>query len=148
MCSSDLTGTAAQGGAAGEGAGPASWQDDLTPVGAGDWDYRKAAHLLERAGFGGTPAEVERLAGMTPAAAVARLVEYQRHADTLAPFEPSPIWDPGMDPFPKSRAEAVRIARERGEAMGVKVLPEGESRRLQPVVNKFFYGLRDRKSVV
>ena len=47
-----------------------------------------------------------------------------------------------MDPFPKSRADAVRIARERGEAMGVPVLPEGESRRLQPVVNKFFYGLR------
>ena len=47
-----------------------------------------------------------------------------------------------MDPFPKSRADAVRIARERGEAMGVKVLREGESRRLQPVVNKFFYGLR------
>ena len=133
---------AAPGAAAGEGAGPASWRNDLAPVGPEDWDYRKAAHLLERAGFGGTPEEVERLAGMTPAAAVDWLVDYQQHPDTLAPFDPSPIWDPGMDPFPKSRAEAVRIARERGEALGVRVLPEGESRRLQPVVNKFFYGLR------
>ena len=132
----------APGGAAGEAAGPPSWQNDLAPIGPGEWDYQKAAHLLERAGFGGTPAEVERLAAMTPAAAVEWLVDYQRHPDTLEPFDASPIWDPGMDPFPKSRAEAVRIGRERGEAMGVAVLPEGESRRLQPVVNKFFYGLR------
>ena len=46
-----------------------------------------------------------------------------------------------MDPFPPSRAEAVRIARERGEGLGEKVLPEGAQRRLQPVVDKFFYGL-------
>ena len=46
-----------------------------------------------------------------------------------------------MDPFPPSRAEAVRIARERGEGLGEKVLPEGAQRRLQPVVDKFFYSL-------
>ena len=137
-----LTIGAAPGGAAGDGAGPASWQNDLAPIAAGEWDRQKAAHLLERAGFGGTPAEVEHLAGMTPAAAVEWLVDFQRHPDTLDSFDASPIWDPGMDPFPKSRAEAVRIGREQGEAMGVAVLPEGESRRLQPVVNKFFYGLR------
>ncbi|HET9831293.1 MAG TPA: DUF1800 domain-containing protein, partial [Vicinamibacterales bacterium] len=57
-------------------------------------------------------------------------------------FEESGIWDPGMDPFPPSRADAVRQARERGEALGVKTLPEGSQRRLQPVVDKFFYGLR------
>ena len=61
---------AAPGGAAGDGAGLASWQNDLRPIGAGDWDHQKAAHLLERARFGATPAEVEHLAGMTPAAAV------------------------------------------------------------------------------
>ena len=79
---------------------------------------------------------------MTPEAAVRWLVDYARQPDVLEPFDASPIWDPGMDPFPKSRAEAVRIARERGVSMGVAMLPEGESRRLQPVVNKFFYGLR------
>ena len=137
-----LAGSVPLRGAAGDGAGPASWRNDLAPLGAEDWDYQKAAHLLERAGFGGTPAEVEHLARMTPAAAVEWVVDYRRRPDTLAPFDASPIWDTGMDPFPKSRAEAVRIARERGAAMGVQVLPEGESRRLQPVVNKFFYGLR------
>jgi hypothetical protein len=46
-----------------------------------------------------------------------------------------------MDPFPPSRAEAVRIARERGEGLGEKVRPERSQRRLQPVVDKFFYSL-------
>jgi len=129
-------------GAAATGVGLSSWENDLSPITSADWDYDKAAHLLERAGFGATPEEIERLAAMTPQAAVDWIVNYQRQADTAPAFDPSPIWDPGMDPFPKSRADAVRIARETGRSMGVSVLPEGESRRLQPVVNKFFYGLR------
>ena len=123
-------------------AGPSTWVGDLSQITADDWDRDKAAHLLERAGFGGTPEEVDVLAGMTPSEAVAHLVDYRALPDRLAPFDASPIWDPGMDPFPASRAEAVRIARETGEAMGVRVLAEGQSRALQPVVNKFFYGLR------
>ena len=123
--------------------GPDAWVDDLTPITAADWSYDRAAHLVERAGFGATPAEIERLAAMTPEAAVDSLVDFAAVVDRATPaFEPSPIWDPGMDPFPKSRAEAVRIARETGTSMGVAMLPEGESRRLQPVVNTFFYGLR------
>ena len=122
--------------------GPDAWVDDLTPIAAADWNYDRAAHLVERAGFGASPAEIERLAAMTPEAAVDALVEFAAVVDTAPAFEPSPIWDPGMDPFPKSRAEAVRIARETGTSMGVAMLPEGESRRLQPVVNTFFYGLR------
>jgi hypothetical protein len=70
------------------------------------------------------------------------LVDYES-IDTrdLKPFDESGIWDVGMDPFPPSRAEAVRLARERGEGLGEKVLPEGTQRRLQPVVDKFFYSL-------
>ena len=64
-----------------------------------------------------------------------------RSTAALKPFDESGIWDPGMDPFPPSRAEAVRLARARGEALGVKVLPPGSQRRLQPVVDKFFYSL-------
>ena len=125
------------------GAGPSAWVNDLTPITAADWDYDKAAHLMERAGFDATPAEIERLAAMTPAAAVNEFVNYTTIDNSGVPeFDPSPIWDPGMDPFSKSRADAVRIARETGSSMGVAMLPEGQSRRLQPVVNKFFYGLR------
>jgi len=50
---------------------PADWVGDLAPISASDWTYERAAHLLERAGFGGAPAEIEHLAAMSPAAAVA-----------------------------------------------------------------------------
>ncbi len=49
-------------------AGPADWQNDLKPVAPADWNYDFAAHLLERAGFGGTPDEIQALAKLTPAA--------------------------------------------------------------------------------
>ena len=57
--------------------GPASWADDLTPITKADWNYDRAAHLIERAGFGATPAEIERLAALSPDQAVARLVNYE-----------------------------------------------------------------------
>ncbi len=122
--------------------GSEEWVDDLSSISADDWNYQAAAHLLERGGFGATPEEIERIAAMTPEAAISWLVDYSESPDTAPAYDASPIWDPGMDPFPKSRAEAVRRARDTGSSMGVSILPEGESRRLQPVVNKFFYGLR------
>jgi hypothetical protein len=122
-------------------AGPAEWAGDLSPIAAGDWSYHRAAHLIERAGFGAAPDEVARLAALTPRQAIDELVDYESIRSGLKPFDESVIWDPGMDPFPPSRAEAVRIARQRGEGLGEKLLPEGAQRRLQPVVDKFFYGL-------
>ncbi len=122
--------------------GDPAWIDDLSPLAASEWTYDRAAHLIERAGFGATPEEIARLAAMTPAQAVASLVDYEAIDDRKMPaFDASGIWDSGMDPFPPSRAEAVRIAIERGAGLGEKVLPEGTQRRLQPVVDKFFYSL-------
>jgi len=119
------------------------WTDDLSPLAAQDWTYDRAAHLIERAGFGAIPEDIQRLATLTPQQAVERLVDYEAIDNSaVKAFEESGIWDPGMDPFPPSRADAVRIAREHGAALGVKVLPEGSQRRLQPVADKFFYGLR------
>ena len=126
-----------------DGAPSADWIDDLRPIPASDWNYERAAHLIERAGFGATPSEIRRLAEMSPGKAVKSIVDYESiDASGLADFDESGMWDPGMDPFPPSRAEAVRVAREKGSALGVVVLPEGSSRRIQPVVDKFFYGLR------
>lgn len=123
-------------------AGPPSWTGDLTPIADTEWSRDRAAHLLERAGFGGTPQEIDLLAEMSPDAAVRHLVEYHRVDDRLVPaFEESGVFDPSLDPFPKSRIDAVRIARANGEAMGVRVKPGGD-RPLQPVVNRFFYWLR------
>ena len=118
------------------------WAGDLSPIAASDWNYERAAHLIERAGFGATPEEIARVAAMTPELAVNSLVDYETiDASALKPFDESGIWDPGMDPFPPSRAEAVRRAREHGEGLGEKVLAPGTQRRLQPVVDKFFYSL-------
>jgi len=124
------------------GAGPAAWANDLTPIRAQDWSYDRAAHLLERAGFGGTPEEIQRLADMTPEQAVRHLVRYQDVDNSqLQPFDESGIFEPGIDPFPPSRPATTDQAKAKGEALGVKVKPAG-NRRMQPVVNKFFYWLR------
>ena len=45
---------------------PAAWAGDLTPIAATDWNVARAAHLLERAGFGATPEEIARFAAMSP----------------------------------------------------------------------------------
>ncbi|MBV9645861.1 MAG: DUF1800 domain-containing protein [Candidatus Eremiobacteraeota bacterium] len=42
----------------------------------GPWDLRLAAHLLRRAGFGGSPADVERFSRLSPSAAVDALVGF------------------------------------------------------------------------
>src|ERR1700688_4004711 len=68
--------------------GPNAWQNDPTPIGAADWNYDFAAHLLERAGFGGTPEEIQALAKMSPAQAVARMVRFEgTDVDGLPAFE-------------------------------------------------------------
>jgi uncharacterized protein (DUF1800 family) len=119
-----------------------AWVEDLSPIAPADWSYERAWHLLERAGFGGTPEDIERLARMTPEEAVRWLVEYQSAENGhLKPFEPSGVYDPSLKVFPESRPAATRTAAKTGEAMGVAVKPSGD-RTLQPVVDRFFYWLR------
>jgi uncharacterized protein (DUF1800 family) len=52
------------------------------------WDYDTAAHLLNRAGFGGPPAAIEKLADLNPDDALSTLVDYERIPDPT----PDPIW--------------------------------------------------------
>lgn len=119
-----------------------SWQDDLSQIQNSDWNYSRAAHLLERAGFGGTPEQIEALAALTPSEAVNSLVYFDTSLNShLLPFEHSGVHDPGLEPFPPSRPATTDLAKETGEALGIKVKPAG-NRRLQPIVNKFFYWLR------
>jgi hypothetical protein len=127
--------------AAAPAAGPNAWTGDLTPLATTDWSRARAAHLLERAGFGGTPEEIDRLAAMTPDEAVRHLVYHKNIANPLPEFDHSGVHDPGIEPFPPSRPAATKLAVENGEAIGVKVKPSG-NRRLQPVVDRFFYWLR------
>src|SRR5215472_2661099 len=123
-------------------AGPSAWQNDLAPIASADWNYNFAAHLLERAGFGGRPDEIHALAKLTPAQAIAGMVRFEDADPTqLAPFDESGIRDPGLEPFPPSRPAVTDQAKETGHALGIDVKRAG-NRRLQPIVNEFFYWLR------
>ena len=130
-------GAAAAGERVIKGPGPAAWQGDLAPISDEDWSYDRAAHLLERAGFGGTPEEIATLAAMTPDAGGRALVDFE--ADRQ---RPSAAVRALRHPRSRSRALSAEPARrppscakETGEALGVKVKPAG-NRPLQPVVEQ------------
>ena len=122
--------------------GPAVWKDDLTPIGAADWNYDRAAHLLAHAGFGGTPAEIQKLYDAGLERAVGSLVHYESLPNPrMQPFVESGLWDPSLNPFPESRPDATDRALKHGTSMGVENKPAG-SRPIQPASDRFFYWLR------
>lgn len=119
-----------------------TWEEDLSPIGGSDWTPEGARHLLNRAGFGGPPDEVARLAAMPPEKAVAWFIDFKAIDNShLPPFEHSGVYDPTLTPFPPTRPAATRLAEETGSAMGVDAKPAGP-RRLQPVADRFFFWLR------
>ena len=122
--------------------GPQTWKDDLTPIGAADWNYDRAAHLLTHAGFGGTPAEIQTLADAGLEKAVRSLVYYESIPNPrMQPFLESGLWDPSLNGFPESRPEATDRAEKQGRSMGVDNKPAG-NRPVQPASDRFFYWLR------
>ena len=60
----------------------------LKPLSTDRWNYETAAHLLNRAGFGGPPAEIEKLADLGHDAAVSSLLDYEKIPDPT----PDPGW--------------------------------------------------------
>ncbi|MGA9452733.1 MAG: DUF1800 domain-containing protein [Verrucomicrobiia bacterium] len=60
----------------------------LKSFSADRWNYDTAAHLLNRAGFGGTPVEIQKLAGYGPDKAVSSLIDYENIPDPT----PAPVW--------------------------------------------------------
>ena len=113
-------------------------------------DYRlqtgardRAAHLIERAGFGATPEEIARLAAMTPQQAVDRAgrlradrqsrPEAVRRVGHLGSRHGSVPAEPGRSGAHRARARRRRSAR--------RCCRQDRQRRLQPVVDKFFYSL-------
>ena len=118
------------------------WAGDLAPIAESDWNRDRAAHLLERAGFGGTPSDIDELAALGARGAVRRLVRFEgAEARALPDFDESGVFEEALDAFPPSRPATTDLARDKGEALGVRVKPAG-NRRMQPVVDRFFYWLR------
>jgi uncharacterized protein (DUF1800 family) len=76
----------------------------LDPLPHSAWNRTTAAHLLNRAGFGGTPADVDSLARLTPQAAVARLMD----GDGSKSSDLKPAW---AHPDP-NRAEKLKEIRK------------------------------------
>lgn len=79
--------------------------DDATsmqPISAKQWDREKAAHLLRRAAFGGSPSQIDRYVDMGLEAAVDSLVDYHRIGYDVAP--------PKLDPMV---LESQRTAEQR-----------------------------------
>ena len=118
------------------------WVEVLDPIKPADWNRARAKHLLNRAGFGGTPEDIDRLSAMAPVEAVRRIIDYEKVENgDLPAFEHSGVYDPTLNVFPPSRPATTRKAETTGEAIGVRVKPGG-SRRMQPVVDRFFFWLR------
>src|SRR6476620_11598334 len=88
----------------------------LKPLSAAKWNFKTSAHLLNRAGFGGPPSEIEKIAALGPEKAVAHFVDYERVADNTE----DPSW---AKPEP-DRAEKFMAARRAGEEERRKLIRE------------------------
>lgn len=73
-----------------------------------DWDAAKAAHLLNRAGFGATPDEVRTAAARDPRDVVEELVEYQHIPDAFD----HPAWAVAEDADLRPDRAAMRSLTE------------------------------------
>ncbi len=85
----------------------------------GAWNARLAAHLLRRAGFGGTPDEISRFARMQPHDAVESLIHFP---DTSRLPGPDNVYDPfgglsmTMAPMAGDRKAFMQQARQQSRA--------------------------------
>jgi uncharacterized protein (DUF1800 family) len=86
----------------------------LKPLSSEKWSYETAAHLLNRGGFGGPPAEIQKLADLDLDAAVASLLDYEKIPDPTA----NPDW---------AKPDPTRIERYRA----AKDAPPEEKKKLQ-----------------
>ncbi|HTH50136.1 MAG TPA: DUF1800 domain-containing protein [Candidatus Limnocylindria bacterium] len=88
----------------------------LKPLSSEQWNFTSAAHLLNRAGFGGTPTEIERLVALSPSAAVTHLTSYDDAANSAL----KPEW---AQPDP-ARAEKLRQAKDASPEQRKELLKE------------------------
>jgi len=88
----------------------------LNPLSKTKWNYTTAAHLLNRAGFGGAPAQIEGLVKMGPDQAVDSLVYFENFPDTM----PNPTW---AEPDP-DRADKFLAFRRLNDRSGTDMSQE------------------------
>jgi uncharacterized protein (DUF1800 family) len=92
----------------------------LKPLSKDRWNYETAAHLLNRAGFGGPPAEIQRLNELGPDKAVSSLIDYEH----IRGLTPDPVW---AVPDPQ-RLENLRLAVKNAKPEDVQLLRQQENK--------------------
>src|SRR5271154_1072504 len=92
----------------------------LSPLPNDRWNYQTAAHLLNRAGFGGSPEAIQMLADLGPDKAVSSLIDYEH----IRGLSPDPVW---ASPDPQ-RLENLRLAIKSAKPEDVKLLRDQENR--------------------
>lgn len=84
----------------------------LTPISESQWNFTTAAHLLNRAGFGGPPSDIEKLVALGPEKAVSHFVDFESVSDET----PAPDWakpdTTRMERFQKFRNAPLQERRE------------------------------------
>jgi uncharacterized protein (DUF1800 family) len=98
---------------------------------AREWNAETAAHLLNRAGFGGTPEEVESARKLGLVATVNRLVNPPA-ADNGSSF-PAPVW--AKPENIRDRRMAIRDAKEEGSAEAIEMQKEFREMQQQNVLD-------------
>ena len=79
----------------------------LEPLPVSQWNTATAAHLMNRAGFGASPGDIEDLRQLGPDRAVSWFVDYEKIPDPT----PAPDWAQ-PDPATIARREAIRNAAD------------------------------------
>ena len=103
------------------------FEDALKPLPEKAFDYSAAVHLLNRAGFGGTPSQARALADMGLNKAVDRLVKYESQ-----PVEPvkADLFDNSiMSPQTDEQREAARKARQNNDEEALAALQRERNRK-------------------
>jgi len=75
----------------------------LAPLPSAQWNDATAAHLLNRAGFGGSPRDIHNLRLMGPDRAVSWLVDYERIPDDTPP----PDWTQNISATELTQRDAI-----------------------------------------
>jgi uncharacterized protein (DUF1800 family) len=92
----------------------------LKPLPNDGWNYETAAHLLNRAGFGGPPAEIQRLTDLGADNAVSSMIDYEH----IRGLPPDPVW---AAPDPQ-RVENLRLAVKSAKPEDAKALRDQENK--------------------
>ncbi|MCA9284685.1 MAG: DUF1800 domain-containing protein [Phycisphaerales bacterium] len=101
--------------------------NSLRPLKPRDFDYWKAHHLLNRAGFGGTPDQVQALASMGLDDAVDYIVEYESIGDDAMPTD---RWSADiMRPPTAEEQETARTARRNSDEATLERLQRERNQR-------------------